>query len=344
MEGGENNMWLRQYYPFMTAKTPGKNSRELRKYAEYENNRQWQDVFNRLVSIAINIYEWEGLPDTCDPYFLETILLWQARACIIKDDKKGGFLSLPATPASQMNLYYENTYWRAYSLGYTQKFLALTKWNKNIYDKAVTVLDTTEPVPTGCVCFDNNMSYPLIETVRMYTDKLVDVMRAIDVKVKQLKLGFIIETDEDSKTAIQTAIQDVDQNVLAVFARRDIAKAMKESKAINTGSTPQELETLWNHYNNIMSAFLTAFGINNLNTADKKERLLSDEVNSNNEQIALNAAYRLDQRLHFCENFNAVFGTNVTCKLKHSYTDDDPDSQSNTEGKGSNNSGKVGDE
>lgn len=311
----------------MCSKSPGRNSKELRKYAEYENNRQWQDVFNRLVSIVINIYDWVDLPDTCDPYFFETILLWQAQACIIKDEKKGGFLSLPATPASQMNLYYENTYWRAYSLGYSQKFLALTKWNKDIYKKATTVVDVPEVVPTGCVCIDNSMSYPLIETVRMYTDKLVDVMRAIDVKVKQLKLGFIIETDEESKTAIHQAINDVDQNVLAVFARRDIAKVMKESKSINTGATPIELETLWKHYDNIMSAFLTAFGINNLNTADKKERLLTDEVNSNNEQIALNAAYRLDQRLHFCENFNAVFGTNVSCRIKHSYTEDDPDNK-----------------
>ena len=312
-------MWLRDFYPFMCGKGNPRTSKELRKYAEYENNRQWQDVFNRLVSIAINIYEWSNLPDTCEPYFLETILLWQAQACIINDEKRGGFLSLPATPASQMNLYYQNTYWRAYSLGYSQKFLALNKWNKDIYKQATLITDNTDTLPTGCVCLDNEMSYPLIETVRMYTDKLVDVMRAIDVKVKQLKLGFIIETDEESKVSIQTAIRDVDQNVLAVYARRDIAKAIKESKAINTGSTPQELETLWNHYNNVMSAFLTAFGINNLNTADKKERLLTDEVNSNNEQIQLNAAYRLDQRLHFCENFNAVFGTNISCKLKHNF-------------------------
>lgn len=327
----------------MCSKSPGRNSKELRKYAEYENNRQWQDVFNRLVSIVINIYDWVDLPDTCDPYFFETILLWQAQACIIKDEKKGGFLSLPATPASQMNLYYENTYWRAYSLGYSQKFLALTKWNKDIYKKATTVVDVPEVTPIGCVCIDNSMSYPLIETVRMYTDKLVDVMRAIDVKVKQLKLGFIIETDEESKTAIHQAINDVDKNVLAVFSRRDIAKVMKESKSINTGATPIELETLWKHYDNIMSAFLTAFGINNLNTADKKERLLTDEVNSNNEQIALNAAYRLDQRLHFCENFNAVFGTNVSCRIKHSYTEDDPDNKEDKK-TAPDNTGKVGDE
>ena len=79
-------MWLRQYYPFMCGKNSARNSKELRKYAEYENNRQWQDVFNRLVSIVTNIYEWDDLPDTCDQYFLVTFLLWQGQGCMIYDE------------------------------------------------------------------------------------------------------------------------------------------------------------------------------------------------------------------------------------------------------------------
>ena len=60
---------------------------------------------------------------------------------------------------------------------------------------------------------------------------------------------------------------------------------------------------------------LTAFGVNNLNTADKKERLLSDEVNSNNQAIGLNLSYRRKCRQLFADNLNAVFGLNVTVKL-----------------------------
>ena len=313
-------MWLRQYYPTACYKNNPKDTRSMRRYAEYENNRQWQDVFNRLVSIVVNIFEWENLPDTCDPYFMEMMLLWRGTCCILNDTDMGGFLSLPCTVASQQNLYYENSFWRATSLGYTKKFIALTKWNKDIIQKVTMQFDKDTSV-IGCVCHDNIMDYSMAETVRIYTDKLVDVMRSIDVMVKQLKIGSLIETDEDSKLAIQNAIQAIDSNVLAVYARRDIAKTIRESKTISVGSTPQALTTLWDTYNNILSEFLTAFGINNLNTADKKERLIVDEVNSNNEQIQLNAAYRLDQRLHFCENFNAVFGTNISCRIKHDYNE-----------------------
>ena len=92
-------MWLSKYYPFMCVNRKDKSSRQMRKFAEYENNRQWQDVFNRLVSIAVNIFEWEGLPDTCDPYFMEILALWRGNFCILKDDEIGGYLSLPCTAA-----------------------------------------------------------------------------------------------------------------------------------------------------------------------------------------------------------------------------------------------------
>lgn len=310
----------------------------MRRLAEYENNRQWQDLFNRLVSIVVNIYEWENLPETCDPYFMEMMLLWRGTCCIINDTDKGGFLSLPCTASSQRNLYYENSFWRATSLGYTKKFMALTKWNKDIISKITLGFDKDTTIK-GCVCHDNIMNYPMIETVEIYTDKLADTMRAIDVKAKQLKLGSLIETDEDSKLAIQNAVNAIDTNLLAVYARRDITKAIRESKSFTTGSTPQELTSLWDNYNNLMSAFLTAFGINNLNTADKKERLIVDEVNSNNDQIQLNAAYRLDQRLHFCENFNAVFGTNISCRIRHDFTE-----SMTTEGNTSKQTGEKGED
>lgn len=316
-------MWYTKRFPFADMCLKDTSSRGLRKLAEMENSRQWQDVFNRLVSIAINIFEWENLPETCDNYFLESVLLWNANACIIKDPKTNAFLSLPCTSSSNMNVYYENTYWKAFSVNYSERFLALTKWNKNIVADVTQGFDEQTDqnitIPLGVVCHDNPAEYPLIETVSIYTDKIVDTMRAIDVVTKQLKLGALIETDEDSKTAIQQAVNAIDANVIAVYARRDIAKTIKDSRAISVGSSPAVLESLWNHYNNLYSGFLTAFGINNLNTGDKKERLLTDEVNSNNEQIELNSAYRLDQRLHFCENFNSIFGTNISCRLRHEY-------------------------
>lgn len=306
-------MWVTRLYPF-TRGVVGKNSKTMRKLAEYENNRQWQDVFNRLVSLACNLFEWENTPETCDMYFFEQTLLWTARACVIDDKEKGGILSLPVIPASSMNIYYENTYMRAVSVEYSKQFRAVTHYNKNI---DLTILDDNITETLGVVCYDNIQQYPLIETIMMYTDKIVDAMRAIDVAAKQLKIPALIETDEDNKASVQLAVENIDQNVIAVIGKSKLTKTLSESKQISTGAAPQNLEMLWKHIHNLWSEALTALGINNMNSQDKKERLITDEVNSNNDFVKQNINYRLDMRKHFCENYKACFGTEIDVKIRH---------------------------
>lgn len=308
------NSWAISAYPFLNNKY---DNRTLSRLAKYETERQWQDVFNRLVAMVVNQFEWTGdFPETCDAYFFEEMLLFRSKACII-EAAPDVFLTLPCVPASSMNLYYEHNYWRAYSLGFNRRFFAVTHYNKdivNILQPAKEVKSTT----MGCVCFDNVQEYPLIETIEIYTNKIVDAMRTLDILLKQLKLSRVIETDENSKIAIQKAIADIDQNIVAVYASGKVTKSLRESLSLDlTNNAPQCLVEAWNHLNNLYSQFYTAFGINNLNTADKKERLLTGEINSNNQAIECNVNYRLDQRKHFCENFKAAFGRTIDCKIKH---------------------------
>lgn len=341
-------MWYTRLFPFAGENAPILNSKMNQRLASMENNRQYEDLFTRMVALSLNIFEWDGLPDTCDPYFLEEILLYHGFACIVKDENMG-FLTLPCMPAEYQNLYYEHNYYRAYSINYARDFMALTHYNKDIFEEiapndvtdggipnsayadpnampagAIPIQSngTSSPAPMlkGVVCLDNPMRYPFINTIDIYATKRLDAHRTVDVCAKGLKTPAIIETDEDTKVAIQKAVTMIDQNVIAVYAGKGVAKAIKETKQIPTGFTAQNLEAAWNHLNNVDGQFYTAFGINNLNTADKKERLITDEVNSNDEQIALNAYVRLDQRLHFIENLQAVFPgdfDSTTCKIKH---------------------------
>ena len=142
-------------------------------------------------------------------------------------------------------------------------------------------------------------------------------MRAIDTLAKQLKYSSIIETDEDSKVAMQQAIKDIDQNIIAIFASSAISTRLRESKAIPTNNAAAALTTAWNDLTSTWSEFNTALGINNMNRTEKRERLLVDEVNSNNQETKANGFYRLDQRLHFCENMKAAFGLDITCVERH---------------------------
>lgn len=305
-------MWFTQLFPFCGTAFRGKSdSKTLRKMAQYENDRMWQDVFVRNSNLIASLIEWEGLPETVDPMWFELQNLFFGQTCILYDTDFSSYINPMCTPAGKMNMYYQNSIYRGYSIGYSKRFLALTSYNKTIlseitYPNGENNLDNV--YLKGVVCNDNPLCYPLIETLEMYTTRIVRAMRAIDVVQNQAKLSSLIETDEDTKLAIQTAINDIDNNVLAVYASNKITKAIMESKSIPTQFQPPVLDVLWNHKNNLEAEMLTAFGMNNLNTADKKERLITDEVNSNNQRIAMNLQYRLKSREIFARNLKSVFG------------------------------------
>lgn len=56
----------------------------------------------------------------------------------------------------------------------------------------------------------------------------------------------------------------------------------------------------------VMNEALTVLGINNL--GEKRERLISDETNSNNELINMNLMSYLTPRKQACKEFNEKFG------------------------------------
>lgn len=62
--------------------------------------------------------------------------------------------------------------------------------------------------------------------------------------------------------------------------------------------------------------FLTAVGINNANT-DKKERLITDEVNANNEETRTLADLWLEQLKECCEKVNTMFGINISVNWRY---------------------------
>ena len=69
------------------------------------------------------------------------------------------------------------------------------------------------------------------------------------------------------------------------------------------------------HKQNVWNEALTFLGIKNANT-DKRERLITAEVDANDEQINSNLEVMLEARNRACKDINKMFGLNISVRVR----------------------------
>lgn len=256
------------------------------------NNQTYIDYLNRLKLIATSLFTWDGLDEVAGfgaSRFLELSLYENGRACFVKDDKLG-FLALKVNPSDKLNVYNLPEKVLAWSIGY----------NKNYkFDEIVYIMN-------------NIMELPTSQTINLFAYRLYDTERTIDVNRIAQKTPIVFEGDPKSIVSLKNAFMDYSGNTPVLFSNKDFNINQK----INCMKTdaPFLIDKLENHKHQIWNEALTYLGIDNANT-DKKERLITDEVESNNELINyyLNCFYKT--RKEACDLINKKYNLNIKIKL-----------------------------
>lgn len=256
------------------------------------NNATATDYFTRLQLIAMNIFEWEGLDDKFGygaSRMLEDALFNRGRAAFYKDPEKG-YLVLNANPSSTLNVYNLPTRLNLWSTG---------------YDKQVPFDE--------CVYIQNNfLEYPTASTITLFATRLYETERTMDVNRFGLKTPILLEGDEKAMLTLKNVYMQYAGNMPVIFGRKNFNLTEK----INSVNTKVDylLDKLEDHKHDILNDCLTVLGINSANT-DKRERMIVDEVKSNDDFIkyCLNVFYK--PRLDACDRLNEKYGLNIKVKV-----------------------------
>lgn len=169
--------------------------------------------------------------------------------------------------------------------------------------------------------------------IDVYAQKLANCDKAIDVNLFNT-MTTIIFAVKNSKVAqaIRLMFQKISQGEPAVFVDKDteindpsniITLRAKENYVADVVQLEKDA---------IMNEFLTRVGINNANT-EKRERLITDEVNANNDEIIGNAKEWNDNLELCCKkvrkmfpsvgNFSIKFVNRSTVDRESEVTEDD---------------------
>ena len=260
-----------------------KNKHEIDAF-KVKNYRRIYDYYKML---ALNMFTWENLPETMDSRYIENAL-YEHGLCLVNDDKDLGLISVPCSFGANMNINGEST--EVITSGYN-------------YVKTIKYINND-----NCVLIRNNdLAKATRDYIANYAERMLEVEMCIRANINQQKFPWFINATEKTKKSLQLIFDKVENFEPFILANREI---MGEAPLeVLTMSTPYVADKLNSYKYELEREILSFLSLNN--NFEKKERLLTDEVNSNNDFIHTNAMLMYKVRLQACEQINKKFGLNV---------------------------------
>lgn len=256
------------------------------------NNATASDIYDRLMMLAISIFTWEGLDEVAGfgaSRFLEQSLFRYGKAVFIKDDEIG-YKVMNATPSDKLNSYYLPIKVNAYSIDYNKTF---------DLDDCVYIMN-------------NELQKPTSSSIALFSKRLYETERTIDVNLHAQRTPIIIEGSKNTMLTLKNAYMQFDGNVPVIYGNKEFNLDSKLN-VLHTDA-PFVIDKLENYKHELQNDCMTFLGINNANT-QKRERLITDEVNSNNDLINyyLNCFYKT--RKQACDLINKKYDLNIKLVL-----------------------------
>lgn len=259
-----------------------------------ERSREYQNIFNRYKNMSLNMFTWENLPSNLESRHVEEALFNYGLAMLFKPsgeeigltttEFENGFLILGANNGTNYNVLGDPTTYIAN--GYGQTF--------------------TRHVDDCVICRNNPLSIPSINYIIEFADKMNEVSRSIKANVKQQKFPFIIPCTAENEYTMKTLFDKINDGDLAIF--KDESLDLTGLKVLDT-KAPFVVDKLNEYRFELEREILTFHGLNN--NFEKKERLLTDEINANNDYIDSNIDLMFNMRKDFCKKANEKYGLNL---------------------------------
>lgn len=259
--------------------------------AQLLNSSTYFDYLERMKKIALSIFEWKNLPDTMNGRYLEMCLYYKGQAALLKDQNYG-FINTQAADSGYINIYGLPTLINCYSYSYnSQRNLYVPDSDDNEDDSCILVMNTFERVPTCAM-------------IELFAKRLADCQRSADINVAATRTPVLILTDKNQELTLRNMYAQYEGNAPVIYGDRN----QLTPDAIRTVNTEAKFigRELMDYKREIWNEMLTALGVSNL--SEKRERLISDEADSNNELVNLNLQSFLIPRQKAAEEFNKLFG------------------------------------
>ena len=258
------------------------NNEELLKIS---NNTTFQKYFNQFMLLALNMFQWENLPEGIETRHIEKPLIEHGYS-FFYNDPDYGYVCLPCT-ITGFNIYNEPT---------------RVQINNQIIHRSMDIDE-------GVLILNNDLRTGLYPIIVNYASRLTEIETSINTNIFQQKFPFIVECSKDNEYSVRQMLKNIHENEPYILVKKKLD--LMDIK-IDDLSVPYVADKLLEDRKKIENELLTLFGLNNV--IDKKERLIVDEANANNDYINRNVDLLYKNRKQACDEINKKFGLNINVK------------------------------
>lgn len=258
------------------------------------NNMTFSYYYYKLMLVARSLFEWENLPNNMDERWIEKYLFTSGK-CIFYKDPTMGFMVAGLAQQGSVNCYGDPT---------------------SVWPVAENYVYNGDKLVNGENCYvirNNDLMLPNFPIIRHYAYKLCNIDRAIDTNVEAVKTPIIVRCSEKQKLSLKNAINQRKDNEPVIWSS-DLADINEMVDTLTTNA-PIVFPQLQTQKHMILNEVFTDLGINNANM-DKRERMVANEVEANNEQVKACEDVMLKARQQACKEINRIFGTNISVKRR----------------------------
>lgn len=287
---------------------------------------------NKYFGLFLNAYKFTNLSKNQQRYLLKRMWINGTAACFIVEGTRSEpslKQALTNTSANTVSVGQDNPEGLLVFTPY-----AVNQWNIEDEPSVITLVNLrgatfipTDPKVVNkdvVIGWAHTSHTPVRALVMYYLEKIVDVENTIKTNLFVHKLPRLVIVSPEDKERVNDIMEAIERGENKLFLDVDDWNAIKNVLDSSAGS--YIIDKLYQYKQNLENELLTFLGINNV-PIEKKERLITDEAQSNDQLINDSSDCFLDSLKAFCEEIKDVLGYSIEVEANSSPESNSEESQ-----------------